>query len=48
MTSAMRQAAIKANNGEYQSLWAGQAFDKIRVITASDLMTRLSKEMEEG
>lgn len=48
LTSSMRKMAAQANNGEYQSLWAGQAFDKIRVMTASDLMARLSKEMEAG
>lgn len=48
LTSSLRKAAAKTNNGEYQSLWAGQAFGKIREMPAGDLMAKLVKEIAEA
>jgi len=48
VTGAIRKLAVKANDGEYQSLWAGQSFNKIRAMAARDLMRTLSKEIAAG
>jgi nitronate monooxygenase len=45
MTASLRQLAVKTNNGEYQSLWAGQDYKRIRKLSARDLMLALKKEL---
>lgn len=44
MTASLRQLAAKMNNGEFQSLWAGQEYAKTRNLSAKDLMLALKKE----
>lgn len=45
MTASLRQLAVKTNNGEYQSLWAGEDFRRVRVLSAKDLMSELKQEL---
>ena len=45
MTGPMRNLATKAENGEYQSLWAGTGFAKCRDMAVADLMAELQDEM---
>ncbi|QWD79741.1 nitronate monooxygenase [Polynucleobacter sp. MWH-Spelu-300-X4] len=44
MTASLRQLAGKTNNGEYQSLWAGQDYSRARNLSAKDLMLTLKNE----
>ncbi|MDP3620860.1 MAG: nitronate monooxygenase [Polynucleobacter sp.] len=44
LTAPLRQWAVKNHNGEYQSLWAGSAYSKIRPMPAANLMRRLRAE----
>ncbi len=44
MTASLRQLAVKTNNGEFQSLWAGSAYSKIRKCSTTDLMKILMEE----
>ena len=44
MTASLRQLAAKTNNGEYQSLWAGQDYSRTRNLSAKDLMLTLKDE----
>ena len=45
LTGSLRQWASKTNNGEYQSLWAGAAFQRARSMPAQDLIKALMKEI---
>jgi hypothetical protein len=45
MTASLRQLAVKTNNGEYQSLWAGAAYSGVRQMSASKLMQTLLDEI---
>ena len=45
MTASLRQLAGRTNNGEYQSLWAGQAYSKTRKLSAKNLMLTLKDEL---
>jgi nitronate monooxygenase len=45
MTASLRQLAGKTNNGEFQSLWAGQDYKRIRKLSARDLMMALKEEL---
>jgi nitronate monooxygenase len=45
MTASLRQLALKTNNGEYQSLWAGEAYSKVRQMRADELMKTLGSEL---
>ena len=45
VTGSMRQWAAKTNNGEYQSLWAGTEYHRVRAMPAADLMATLASEM---
>lgn len=45
MTASLRQLAGKSNNGEYQSLWAGQDYARTRRLGAKDLMLALKGEL---
>ena len=47
LTGSLRQWASKTNNGEYQSMWAGAAFNRSRTMPAQDLVKVLMKEMRE-
>lgn len=44
MTSALRQAAVQADNPEYQSLWAGVGYARARAVGAAGLV----REIEAG
>lgn len=44
LTASLRQLASKTNNGEYQSLWAGQDYSRIRQLNAKSLMLALKQE----
>lgn len=46
LTASMRQQATKAQNGEYQSLWAGANFAKSRAMSVHALMHKLQEEYE--
>jgi len=46
LTGPLRQWAGKADNGEYQSLWAGAQYPRARQMPASDLVRRLMQEMQ--
>ena len=45
VTASLRQFATKSNNGEYQSLWAGQDYFRVRKLSAQNLMLSLEKEL---
>ena len=45
VTASLRQLAAKSNNGEYQSLWAGQDYSRARKLSAKNLMLSLKKEL---
>jgi len=45
MTAPLRQWAGKAGDGEYQSLWAGQAYARSRPMRAGDFMELLNTEL---
>lgn len=45
MTASLRQLATKTNNGEYQSLWAGQNYARARNLSAKELMLALKREL---
>lgn len=45
MTAPLRQLAGKINNAEYQSLWAGQDFRRVRVLRVKDLISELNREL---
>jgi len=45
MTASLRKLAGRANNGEYQSLWAGQDYSRTRKLNAKSLMLALKKEL---
>jgi nitronate monooxygenase len=44
LTASLRQWANKTNNGEYQSLWAGTEYPKVRAHSAQTLMATLDSE----
>ena len=46
MTGTLRKLAAINNDGDYQSLWAGKSFDKIRAMPAEELMLALYEEMK--
>jgi nitronate monooxygenase len=45
LTTSLRQWAAMTNNGEYQSLWAGEKFAQARKMSAKDLMNTLKYEL---
>lgn len=45
MTAPIRALALKRNDGEYQSLWAGAAYAQARPTSASVLMGMLFREL---
>lgn len=45
MTASLRQLATKTNNGEYQSLWAGQDYARARNLSAKELVLALKQEL---
>jgi len=45
LTASLRQLAGKANDGEYQSLWAGQDYARTRKLSAKNLMLALKHEL---
>jgi nitronate monooxygenase len=45
ITASLRQLAGKANNGEYQSLWAGQDYSRTRQLSAKGIMHALQEEL---
>lgn len=44
LTSKIRQEAAKQNNGEYMSLWAGQASSLARIESAQHVVERVMEE----
>ena len=46
MTSIVRKLASDRGEGEYQSMWAGSAFEKIRGLPAAKLMEDLGSELD--
>lgn len=44
MTASVRQLGSKTNNGEYQSLWAGQDYARTRQLSTKNLMLALKEE----
>jgi nitronate monooxygenase len=45
LTASLRQLGGKINNGEYQSLWAGQDYSRTRQLSARSLMLVLKEEL---
>lgn len=45
LTASLRQLAGRTNNGEYQSLWAGQDYSRTRKLSAKSLMLALKEEL---
>ena len=45
MTASLKQLAGRTNNGEYQSLWAGQGYSRTRKLSAKNLMLALKEEL---
>ena len=48
LTNSIRKLAVENNDGEYQSLWAGKSYDKIRSLPAKQLMIKLEEEIEKS
>ena len=48
LTSSIRKLAVENNEGEYQSLWAGKSYDKIRSLPAKQLMLILEEEIKKS
>jgi nitronate monooxygenase len=46
LTGPLRQWASAQNNAEYQSLWAGTAYEQVRSMSTKDLMQQLRNEIE--
>ena len=46
LTNSLRSFAEKTNNMEYQSLWVGKEYKKIRSLPASKLIGILINEMQ--
>jgi nitronate monooxygenase len=45
LTASLRQLGVKTNNGEYQSLWAGQDYARTRSLSAKNLILALKEEL---
>jgi len=45
LTGPIKSWAAKTDNGEYQSLWAGTEYRRVRAMPAADLMEVLRREM---
>ena len=45
LTASLRQLGVKTNNGEYQSLWAGQDYARTRNLSTKNLMLALKEEL---
>ena len=45
LTSSLRKLAVKTENGEYQSLYAGKEFKKARALPAAKLISELVSEI---
>ena len=45
LTASLRQLAARTDNGEYQSLWAGQDYSRTRQLSAKHLMLALKDEL---
>lgn len=46
LTGPLRQAAALANDGHYQSLWAGTAYGRARQLPAAELVRVLAREFK--
>lgn len=46
LTGPLRQAAVQANNGEYQSLWAGTNYAQARRLPVAALVQQLAQEFK--
>ncbi len=46
ITAEVRKKAESIGDGEYLSLWAGTSFEKIRALSATDLMQEIEKELK--
>ncbi len=46
LTGLLRQWAVAQHNAEYQSLWAGTAYEQVRSMSTKDLMQQLRNEIE--
>ena len=46
LTGPLRQWAVAQHDAEYQSLWAGTAYDQIRSMPTKDLMQQLRNEIQ--
>ena len=46
LTNPVRQFAIKTNDGEYQSLWAGKSYKKARATPVRQLIQQLVDEFK--
>lgn len=44
LTGPLRQAAVQADDGEYQSLWAGTGYARVRHLPAAELVRQLTAE----
>ena len=48
LTGPLRQWAARANNGEYQSLWAGSGYWRARAMPAAALLATLAQELHQA
>ena len=48
LTGPLRQWAALANNGEYQSLWAGSGYWRARAMPAAALLAKLAQELHQA
>ena len=46
ITAEVRKKAESIGDGEYLSLWAGTSFEKIRALSATELMQEIEKELK--
>ena len=46
LTAEIRKEAESIGNGEYLSVWAGTSFEKIRALSAIELIREIEKELD--
>jgi len=48
LTSVLRKVANKRDEGEYQSLWAGSGYAKIRELPVGKLIEEIEMEIDQS
>ena len=46
VTTSLRKVSQNTNNGEFINLWAGTNFNKVRDLSAKELLEKLAEEFK--